>query len=269
MNNIAYLYLIAIPPLAICFGIFGSFSMWDKTSFFGHSFSHSLLFPLSLAFLCNTTMPYSILLFTILFAIIFVLGFCIIAKKYSFLYSYDTILIIISFFFLAMSLFISSFYNKKIDIMMYISGDIMFISNLDLILLYLISGLLIIFTFKFYKILLLRIISSELAISSTKNANLLNQFFMVLYGIFIAISIRAIGVLLISATVLMPSIIARLFAKTPLGMIYLSIFLGFIIMNISAVLSLVFNIQFGPITIIIYCILIALCYVISLFTEKI
>ena len=254
MMNILSLYLLVILSLAISFGIFGSFAIWEKNSFFGHTFSHSLLLPLSIALLFGATDNYFILFSTIILAIVFVCIFYYFGKKNTIYYSQDTILVIVSFFCMALAFIINSIQVKKIDVMSYLSGDILLINNLDIAIFYIISAFLILFLLKFNKILILHSISTDLAISTNKNTDLIYVIFLTMQAIFIAIAARAIGVLLISATLLMPSILARLFSKNPMQMIFLSVIVGFVVMFCGAVLSVIINIQFAPIVIVLYCI---------------
>ena len=155
---------------------------------------------------------------------------------------------------MALAFIINSIQVKKIDVMSYLSGDILLINNLDIAIFYIISAFLILFLLKFNKILILHSISTDLAISTNKNTDLIYVIFLTMQAIFIAIAARAIGVLLISATLLMPSILARLFSKNPMQMIFLSVIVGFVVMFCGAVLSVIINIQFAPIVIVLYCI---------------
>ncbi|WP_333023191.1 metal ABC transporter permease [Wolbachia endosymbiont of Pentidionis agamae] len=221
--------LVSLIIIGLVSGTLGSFMIWQKMSYLGDSLSHSSLLGVALALIFKINLSIIIVLIAILFAVLLSLNF----DK---LYSADTVLNIVTNVILSLSLIlISSFTSSSNSIMSSLFGDILTLDQKDLITIFFISLLvtfILIFRWRYW---LMISINQELAEVEKINTKLVRLEFLITLAIFIAISAQLIGILLISAFLLIPSASARLLAKTPTEMIVLATFFS-IVSGISGLL---------------------------------
>jgi len=119
---------------------------------------------------------------------------------------------------------LSKSYN--VDLFGYLFGNILAISETDIYLTIItfvfVSGFIVIFL----KDLFLSAYNEELAMVSGVRVELMNTLFMVSLAVSIVISIRIVGVILVSALLVIPGATARLFAKGLISMLLLSCLAG-------------------------------------------
>jgi len=256
MFDIPIIQFVALIPLAVLFGIFGCMSSWDKSSFFGHVLSHSMLLPLSFSVAMHITNSYWPMLISIIFAVIFAVV-CIYMPQTTKYYSNDTILLVISFICLAASMLMT---NSDVDVMLYIAGDMLLIDSYDVITLYILAIIVISYTFYNWKILIIRICNHDVAFAINKRSNRIAMIFLIMQATFIAVSIKMIGILLASATIIMPAVITRIFSSRAHRMMFLSILCGLFVMCCGCAISFAIDTQIAPMIVILYGILWILCY---------
>lgn len=94
------------------------------------------------------------------------------------------------------------------DLFSYLIGSILSLTNTDLLL----AGALllssIVFVWIFFRELLLLTFSTDLAELKIRRAKLINSVFILLVSFAVVISIRAVGILLVSALLVIPTLIA-------------------------------------------------------------
>ena len=138
---------------------------------------------------------------------------------------------------------LSKSYN--VDLFGYLFGNILAISETDIVLtvvtFVLVSGFMLIFL----KDLFLSSYNEELAQVSGVNVVLLNKLFMAALAVTIVISIRIVGIILVSALLVIPGATARLFAKGLLSMLVLSCLAGVISVISGLLLSYEYDIAPG------------------------
>lgn len=138
---------------------------------------------------------------------------------------------------------ISDSYN--VDLFGYLFGNILAISQTDIFLtvvtFVVVSGFMLIFL----KDLFLSSYNEELAQISGVNVALLNKLFMIALAVTIVISIRVVGIILVSALLVIPGATARLFAKGLLSMLVLSCLTGVISVISGLFLSYEYDIAPG------------------------
>ncbi|OGJ49930.1 hypothetical protein A2229_03815 [Candidatus Peregrinibacteria bacterium RIFOXYA2_FULL_33_7] len=173
-----------------------------------HTISHSALFGISLALFLN----YNINIFLFLAAFIGIL--MIFALKNFRLMASDSSLEIIAQTFIAASIIIiSQIKGYKPDIMQFLFGDILAVNQQDVLLSVIISILTFIFFILFKDKLLQITFNEELAKSSGAKVSKINFIFFLCLGLTIAISLKIIGAILISAFLIIPANTAKILAK--------------------------------------------------------
>jgi zinc transport system permease protein len=213
----------AIILIAISCSIFGVFVLWKKLSYFGDALSHSILFGLVLGSMINLDQVVTLIIFSIFFALL--VGF-ISQNRY---FSKDTIIMIASYFCIALAVLFNDIFLKNFSFETFIFGDILTVSNHEIIALVLVSFFVILYAiFAFRKILLINI-NSDLAKISGIKIEFWNLSFLVLLAVLIAVSVQIVGVFLMTALLVLPAAIARIFSLSAKQMMLLSLVFGIVV----------------------------------------
>jgi zinc transport system permease protein len=222
-------------------GMLGSFTILRQLSFFSDALGHSALLGISLGLLLGINPSVVLLPFAVLFA----LGVTYLLERTR-LWT-DALLNIIYSSSLAIAIIVLSFVGQyKGGLNNLLFGDILAVQELDLVL----SGLLLVVCTVFIGLTLrtqmLLTLHEPLAIARGVSVSAHRTAFIVLLSLVVGISIKAIGVLLVSAFVVIPACAARLLSRTFTHYILLSAGLGAMSAVIGMVVSAAFNLPSGP-----------------------
>ena len=125
-------------------------------------------------------------------------------------------------------------------------GDILAVNQNDLLFIW-IGGAIILLVLKLiWKPLFASTINHELAEAEGMNPDKYNSIFTILMAAIIAISIKIVGLLLITGMLIIPAAMARNISSNPLQMVGLSIIAGLLSVFIGLFSSLEFNTASGP-----------------------
>ena len=134
----------------------------------------------------------------------------------------------------------------RFDIMGLLFGDILAVNEIDLLIIW-IGGALILLILKFiWKPLFASTVNHELAEAEGMNPDKVNAIFTILLAAIIAISIKIVGLLLITGMLIMPAAMARNVSNNPNQMVKLSIIGGLLSVTIGLFSSLEINSPSGP-----------------------
>ncbi len=196
--------------VAIAAGPLGSFVVWKRMAFFGDALSHSALLGVAMGFVIGLNPSVGIIVLSVLFSLL------IVALQEQRSYSSDTLLGIMAHSTLAIGLVVISFFKDlRVDLVSFLFGDILAATNNDLYIIY--GGLVVSLGVLYFlwKPLLLSTLSQDLAKVEGVNIYLVRTVFMLLLSLFVALSIKVVGVLLITSMLVIPAATARAFSKTP------------------------------------------------------
>ncbi len=213
--------LVAGVGLAVVTGPLGCFIVWRRMAYFGDTMAHSALLGVALAFLFDINLILGVFLVAALVSIALIL-----LQRRGAL-STDALLGILSHSTLALGLVMVAFMTwVRIDLMGFLFGDILAVSRPDILVIYaggaLILGLLI----WMWRPLLAATVSSELAEAEGLRPEVSRVVLMLLMACVIAIAMKIVGILLITALLIIPAATARRFAGTPEQMAVTASFLG-------------------------------------------
>jgi zinc transport system permease protein len=125
-------------------------------------------------------------------------------------------------------------------------GDILAVNEIDLLIIWL-GGALILFILKIiWKPLFASTVNNELAEAEGMNPERANAIFTILLAAIIAISIKIVGLLLITGMLIMPAAMSRNISNNPQQMVKLSVVGGLLSVLIGLFSSLQFNSPSGP-----------------------
>ena len=213
--------LIAGIGIALVTGPLGCFIIWRRLSFFGDTLSHSALLGVTIAFFFELNIAFSVFLISSAIALI------LLKLQKTTKLPGDALLGLLAHSSLAVGLVVIGFLTTiRFDIMGLLFGDILAVNEIDLLIIW-IGGALILLILKYiWKPLFASTVNHELAEAEGMNPDKVNAIFTVLLAAIIAISIKIVGLLLITGMLIMPAAMARNVSNNPNQMVKLSIIGG-------------------------------------------
>lgn len=222
-------------------GLLGSFTVLRQLSFFSDALGHSALLGISLGLLLGIS-PGSVLL---PFAVMFALG-VLYLLEHTRLWT-DALLNIVYSSSLAIGVILLTFVDKyKGGINNILFGDILAVQPGELWMSAALLSLCVLFVGLTLRSQILLTLHEPLAIAQGISASTHRSAFVVLLALVVGVSIKAIGVLLVSAFVVIPACAARMLSRTFAGYVVLSALLGALGALLGMVFSATFNLPSGP-----------------------
>ena len=134
----------------------------------------------------------------------------------------------------------------RFDLMGLLFGDILAVNANDIILVW-IGGAIILIVLKIiWKPLFASTVNFELAEAEGMKPEKYNAIFTILLAAIIAISIKMVGLLLITGMLILPAAMARNISDNPMQMVIFSVIGGLLSVLIGLFASLEFNTPSGP-----------------------
>ena len=233
--------LVAGLGVAFVTGPLGCFVVWRRLSYFGDTLAHSALLGVTIAFSLELNIALSVFIISSLIALILIQ----LQKKTNL--PGDALLGLLAHSSLAVGLVVIGFLTFiRFDIMGLLFGDILAVTINDLYIIW-IGGALILITLKIiWKSLFASTVNYELAEAEGLNPDRAKAVFTILMAEIIAISIKMVGLLLITGMLIIPAAMARNISTSPQGMVIYSILGGLLSVIIGLFSSLEFNTPSGP-----------------------
>ena len=159
----------------------------------------------------------------------------------------DSLLGLISHSSLAIGLVILGFLSFiRFDVMGVLFGDILSVNSNDLLVIWIGGALILVVLSYIWKPLFASTVNYELAEAEGMKPERVNAIFTILLAALIAISIKMIGVLLITGLLIIPTAMARNLSDNPRQMVILSIIGGLLSVLIGLYASFEINTSSGP-----------------------
>ena len=233
--------LLAGIGMAIVAGPLGCFVIWRRLSFFAGTLAHSSLLGVTLAFSFDINISFSVLLISSAVALILLR-----LQKTTKLPS-DALLGLLAHSSLAIGLVVIGFLSYiRFDIMGLLFGDILAVNKRDLLVIWIGGAIILIILKLIWKSLFASTVNYELAEAEGLNPDRAKAIFTILMAAIIAISIKMVGLLLITGMLIIPAAMARNISDSPLKMVVFSIIGGLLSVIIGLFSSLEFNTPSGP-----------------------
>jgi len=233
--------LIAGVGVALVAGPLGCFIVWRRMAYFGDTLSHAALLGVALSLLLNINTMVAVGGVSILLAALLIL-----LRRRDTLSS-DAILGLLSHSALALGLVCLAFMTwVRIDLLGLLFGDILAVTRLDIAVIYgggaLVLGLLILI----WRRLFAATVSPDLAASEGLRPERTELVFILLTAVVIAISLKVIGALLITALLIIPAAAARRLSNSPEQMAVIAAMAGAIAVVGGLYTSLHYDTPSGP-----------------------
>ncbi|MEH2193429.1 MAG: metal ABC transporter permease [Nostoc sp.] len=227
--------------MGILGGMLGSFVTLRQLSFFSHAVGHAALVGVALGVLLQINPTWMLLPFTLVFGVI-VLYFIDKTDLGS-----DSVLSIVLSGALAIGVILTSLIKGyRGNLMAVLFGDILAIDTTDLILtlLVLVGGSIFLLSTMRQQILLT--LNPDVAQVQGVPVQLYRYIFVVLLSLAVAVAIKAVGVLLVNAFLVIPASTAKLMSHHFSRFLIMSVIVGSISSIAGIIVSGIFNFASGP-----------------------
>ncbi|ACT57192.1 iron chelate uptake ABC transporter family permease subunit [Candidatus Liberibacter asiaticus] len=222
-------------------GPLGCFIIWQRIAYFGDTIAHSALLGVALSLIFQ--LPLTICIFMI--ATLTSLVLLQIQKNEAL--SSDAILGVITHSTISLALVILSFMKwVNTDLTSFLFGDILAVNTTDILLIWGIGFLNIMILFKIWKPLLATTVNYELAKAEGMQPEKIKLIFIMITSLMISVSIKFIGITLITSLLILPTVTARRFSTSPENMAILATIIGILGIIIGLYGSLIFDTPSGP-----------------------
>jgi zinc transport system permease protein len=240
MDDFIFRALAAGILLAVVAGPLGCFIVWRRMAYFGDTLAHSALLGIAFGLLLDINMQLAVILACCALAVLLVL-----MERNKSLAS-DTLLGILAHSSLALGLVMLSFTPTQVDLLSYLFGDLLTVSLREL---WWIGGgaLLALLTLGFtWNRLLAITLHEELAQVEGHDVARLRLLLMLVMAVIVAVSMKIVGVLLITSLMIIPPATARHFARSPEQMAVGASLVGMLAVCGGITLSGLYDTPTGP-----------------------
>jgi zinc/manganese transport system permease protein len=227
--------------MGILGGLLGSFVTLRQLSFFSHAVGHAALVGVALGVLLNTNPTSMLLPFTLIFGVIvlYLIDKTDLAS--------DSVLSIVLSGALAIGIILSSMIKGyRGNLMAVLFGDILAIDTTDLILTLLVLIGSSVFILSTLQQQILLTLNPDVAQVQGVPVQLYRYGFVILLSLAVAVAIKAVGVLLVNAFLVIPAATAKLISHHFSHFLILSIIVGSSSSITGMMVSGLFNLASGP-----------------------
>ena len=233
--------LLAGIGVALVAGPLGCFIVWRRMAYFGDTMAHSALLGVALSFLLGTSLTAGV------FVIAALVSVALLLLERRGTLSTDALLGILSHSTLAIGLVMLAFMSwVRVDLMGFLFGDILAVSNVDVLLVWAGGAVVLAGVVARWRPLLAATVSTEIAEAEGLRPERARIAFMLLMAAVIAIAMKVVGILLITALLVVPAATARRFAATPEAMAVLAALIGAVAAVAGLAGSLAWDTPSGP-----------------------
>ncbi|WP_269582635.1 metal ABC transporter permease [Roseibium sp. Sym1] len=202
--------LVAGIGVALVAGPLGCFIVWRRMAYFGDTLSHAALLGVALSLLLNINTMVAV------GGVCLILAALLIMLRRRDTLSSDAILGLLSHSALALGLVSLAFMTwVRIDLLGLLFGDILAVTRLDIVLIYCGGAVVLGLLALIWRRLFAATVSPDLAASEGLRPERTELVFILLTAIVIAISLKVIGALLITALLIIPAAAARRVSGSP------------------------------------------------------
>ena len=222
-------------------GPLGCFIVWRRMAYFGDSLAHNALLGVALGLLLGIDLSLGVIAGSAMLA-----AFLLAMQQQKQIAS-DTLLGLMAHSGLALGLVVLSFFETlRVDLLSYLFGDILAVSTTELIWVYVSAFVGLIVLIAIWRPLLAVTVHEDLARAEGVAVWPTRLAFVLLIAIVISISMKIVGLLLITAMLIIPAATARRFAETPEQMAVMAVVAGALAVFCGLAGSVVWDTPSGP-----------------------
>jgi zinc transport system permease protein len=213
--------LLAGVGLALTTGPLGCLVVWRRMAYFGDTMAHSALLGVALSLFFEVNLLLSV------FAVAVGVSLLLLLLQRRQGLSADSLLGILSHSTLAIGLVLVAFMSSvRIDLIAFLFGDILAVTTADILLIWLGGAFVLGCLVYLWRPLIASTVSHDLAEAEGLKPERARLLFMLLMALVIAIAMKIVGIMLITALLIIPAATARRFSASPEAMAVISSVLG-------------------------------------------
>ncbi len=221
MDDFLLRALLAGVAVAVVAGPYGCVLVWRRMAFFGTMLSHGAILGVALGLWIEISPWIAILLFCLAAALAFL------SLERTHLLAHDTLLAIVAHAGLALGLVLIAFQRTaRVDLMSYLFGDILAVSDADLWVVLAGGGAAFVVAVLLWRPAIAIAVDPDLARIDGIRVHLVNAAMTLMMALVIAGAIRLVGILLVVSLLIIPAATARRLARTPEAMAVLASLTG-------------------------------------------
>ena len=225
---------------AIAAGLLGCFVVWRRMAYFGDATAHAAVLGVALALLFGTSITLGVGIVALLMAVL-IHG---LSGQGA---AVDTMLGVLAHGALALGLVaVTLIPGQRIDLDAYLFGDVLSVTRMDLAVIWGGGALVVGVLWWHWSAMLTATLSSDLAYAAGINPRREQLVLTLLLAAVVAVAIKVVGALLITALLIIPAAAARNYASTPERMALLSMAIGALSAIAGLRLAVIFDTTVGP-----------------------
>jgi zinc transport system permease protein len=241
MDDFIWLALLAGLAVVLMSGVLGVFLLWRRMAYFGDTLSHSALLGVALGLMTGMNTNVWIMLVCTLVALLMLT-----VQRNPTLGS-DTLLGIIGHSALALGTVALTFLpDVRVDLMAYLFGDILAVGRADVALTWGMAVVVLAVMLWLWRPLLALTVHVDLAQVEGVRVGLVSAAYMLLIALMVTVAMKVVGVLLLTALLIIPAATARRFARTPEYMAVFAVLVGMLALLGGMGISLQLDTPAGP-----------------------
>jgi len=235
--------LLAGMLVVLVSGPLGCVVVWRRMSYFGDALAHAALLGTAVALMLDMSPLFGVI---IIGALVSYLLMRLQRKKDL---SSDAILGILSHGALACGLVMMAIMQsqgQRVDIMAYLFGDILSVSWQYVAWLGALCIVVLMLMYRLWELVLSIAVHEELARSEGVAVDRVRLIFMLLMAVLVAVAMKIVGIILITALLIIPAASARRFASSPENMVVMAIVFGLMSVATGIFASMQWDTPAGP-----------------------
>ena len=233
--------LLAGLAVALVAGPIGCFIVWRRMAYFGETLAHAGLLGAGLGLLFNVNIAVTAVVVAMILALV------LIALRLQQQLAVDTILGILSHTALALGVvvigLVTGAVTGHLDILF---GDVLTVSSRDVWTVWIVAAAALLLLATLWRRMIAISVHEDLARAEGINVQLVELLFTLLIAFVVAISMKIVGLLLITALTVIPAAAARRLSATPEGMALVSIVLAALAVLAGLFMSAAWGTVAGP-----------------------
>ncbi len=227
--------------VALMTGPLGAFVVWRRLAYFGDTLAHAALVGAALGLFWQIQPQWTVIASSLIIALLLVL------LERQKLVATDTLLGILSHSALAAGLVcVSLMADSRVDLYALLFGDLLTASRADVAAIYAVALLVIGTLIYFWRDLLSATLDEDLARVEGIACERLRLLLLVLVAVVVAFAMKVVGVLLITALLLIPAACSRRLSSSPEGMAVRASVIGMIAVVAGIAASYWWDTPAGP-----------------------
>lgn len=238
--------IIAGVVLAALLAWLGVFVVMRKMSFFSDGIAHASLAGIAIGIVASVHPLTTAIMFSIIFALIIYT----LEKKTTL--SSDAIIGMLFTSGMALGVVLISLKSGyQPDLVSFLFGNILAIRSSDLLIICILSVLIILFLIFNYRNITLMALDMDTAYLAGVRVNLLQITFYIILAVSVVLGLKILGIILVSALLIIPPSIAKLLARSFKGLIACSVLFSEFIVLLGITLSYYLDSPTGPVIVLV------------------